>query len=199
MLQRVPLWLEQCERVVLYDLRGHGEAAGTSRLGAGEERDLLALIGRLGEGRCVLAGHSMGAVIAINAAASDDAAARNIAAVVAYGPYADFHASLRGRLRGVGMPTRPITDLALLWLRLRGVQPPAALQAALRMKAPLLVIHGRDDEMVGVDEARGIVAAARNAELLEIGGAGHLDAHLVDAAQHGEAVGAFVVRIGSAA
>lgn len=199
MLLRVPLWLELCERVVLYDLRGHGEAIGTSRLGDDEGRDLLALIERLGEGRCLLVGHSMGAVIAIDAAAAQDAAVRNIAAVVAYGPYADFHSSLRGRLRGVGMPARPITDLALLWLRLRGIRPPGALPAALKMNTPLLVIHGRDDEMVGIDEAMQIVVAGRNAELLEIAGGGHLDVHLVDAAQHDASVRAFVARIGSAA
>ena len=109
MLARIEPWDVLCDRLVLYDLRGHGETqGGPSRLGHGEERDLLALLERLGEGPVVLVGYSMGAVIAIEAAARA-AAPGGIIGVVAYAPYCDFHASLRRRMRCLPCmpPTRP--------------------------------------------------------------------------------------------
>ncbi|MDF3299263.1 alpha/beta fold hydrolase [Streptomyces tropicalis] len=52
-------------RVVRLDLRGHGESTGAgARSIGGPARDLLALLDHLGIDRCVLAGHSMGGMIA---------------------------------------------------------------------------------------------------------------------------------------
>src|SRR5262245_51553247 len=65
-LARVKPLLDLFDRIVIYDLRGHGDSIGSlSRLGQGEDADLLALLERLGDGHFVLIGHSMGAVIAI--------------------------------------------------------------------------------------------------------------------------------------
>src|SRR5690606_31743672 len=47
-LSRITPWLQWCDRVVLYDLRGHGEASdGITWLGFREDDDLLALLERL--------------------------------------------------------------------------------------------------------------------------------------------------------
>jgi pimeloyl-ACP methyl ester carboxylesterase len=175
MLAWVQPWRREFQRMIVYDLRGHGESTGPSRLGDGEERDLLALIERLGNDRIVLIGHSMGATIAIRAAASDDVAAKRVVGVIACSPYAEFHPSLQGRLRGGDYSARPLTDLALAWLRLRGIRPPGALPAAASVRLPTLVIHGSDDRMVPIDHARRIAAAA-GADLLEADHAGHRDA-----------------------
>ena len=68
-LARIEPWRTLCDRFVLYDLRGHGEATGGgSRLGHREDLDLLALLDRLGDSSIVLVGQSMGAGIAMFAA-----------------------------------------------------------------------------------------------------------------------------------
>lgn len=196
MLSRIGLWKKLVARIVLYDLRGHGEAeGGVSPLGAGEEADLLALIERLGEGRFLLVGHSMGAVIAMHAAARESEAAGRIAGIVAYGPYADFHASIKGRLRSGGFPTRPLTDLAMMWLRLRGIRHRELARDAATLRCPLLVVHGTEDEIAPFAHAEMIVDLAADAALHAVPGGGHLDAHAIDRAAHDEAVRGFVDRV----
>lgn len=194
MLGRLGPWRRAAARLVFYDLRGHGESDGPSRLGDGEDADLVALVDALGPGRYVHAGYSMGAVIAVGAAA-DERAAERVAGVVAYGAYTDFRASLDGRLRAARLPARPITDIAMAWLRLRGVRPPSALAAASVLPCPLLVIHGERDPVVPTAHAATIAGAAPDAVLHRSPGATHLDAHVADAAEHDRVVDGFLERI----
>lgn len=177
MLERVPFWRERASRVVLIDLRGHGEAqGGPSRLGAGEERDLAALLDRLGAQSILLEGFSIGGAIAVRAAAGDS---RVVAAVV-HGVVADFHRAVRGRLAARGHPTRPITDLALAWWRLIGLRFAAPAESAARLRAPLLVVHGADDPIAPPEEGRRLAAAAPRGRFLLVPAAGHGDAHRRD-------------------
>jgi len=176
---------ELAGRLVIYDRRGHGDATGVCRLGAGEDEDLLALLDTLGPCPVVLAGHGMGAVIAIGAAVQ---AGSRVGAVVAYAPYTDFHAWLRRRLALRRLPTRPLTDLALLGLAISGIRPPRVLPAVRRLACPLLVVHGADDRLSPVEQGRVIAEAAPHGELLVVEGAGHLDVHRVGGERHDEAV-----------
>ncbi len=193
MLARIEPWDALCDRLVLYDLRGHGETqGGLSRLGHGEERDLLALLERLGEGPVVLVGYSMGAVIAIEAAARA-AAPGGIIGVVAYAPYCDFHESLRRRMRSVNYPARPVTDLAILWLRLNGVRHRDLIREVSALGTPLLVVARTEDRLHGLEDARRIVEAATSATLHEQPGDRHSDPRVAD--EHDEAVRSFVTRL----
>ena len=193
MLARIEPWDALCDRLVLYDLRGHGETqGGLSRLGHGEERDLLALLERLGEGPVVLVGHSMGAVIAI-AAAARAAAPGGIIGVVAYAPYCDFHESLRRRMRSVDYPARPVTDLAILWLRLGGVRHRDLIRAVSALGTPLLVVARTEDQLHGLEDARRIVEAATSATLHEQPADRNSDPRVAD--EHDEAVRSFVTRL----
>ncbi len=196
-LQRIATFLPLVDRIVLYDLRGHGDAVGgASTLGDDEDNDLLALLEQLGTGPFVLVGHSMGAVIALNAALKAAGQREKIAGVIAYGPYCDFHVSLRGRLRDHGQPTRPLTDLSLLVHRLRGVQPLGVDPARIKsLDLPLLIVHGVNDLVSPLEHARAIAQAAPQAELIEVDDAAHTDAHIVDADGHDRAVRAFVERV----
>ncbi len=208
-LQRIEPFAPLVDRIVLFDLRGHGESTGgASRLGDGEEDDLLALLDRLDEGNngsFLVVGHSMGAVIALRATtkARDQTSGvgqppvnRRIAGVVLYAPYCEFHRSLQGRLRVNGLPSRPISDLALLVHRARGVKPASLDPKQLaRLDLPLLVIHGVDDQVAPLDHARRIAEAVPGATLIEIGGAAHTDAHHIDETRHDDAVRAFVARL----
>jgi len=196
MLARLDPWPALCRRIVLYDLRGHGDAeGGLSDLGHAEETDLLALLEHLGEGPFLLVGHSMGAVIAIHAAAAGHGVVKQIIGIVAYGPYCDFHRSLRGRLRTAGYPRRPMTDLAMLWFKVCGLRHKPTQQAAAALPCPLLVIHGTDDIVSPFAHAERLAAAAPDGLLHAVEGAGHLDAALVDEAGHEEVIGRFVGRL----
>lgn len=200
-LQRIEPFLPLVDRIVMYDLRGHGDAVGgASMLGQGEDVDLLALLERLGAGPFLLVGHSMGSVIAlraaVNAMGGSESGIGRIAGVIAYGPYCDFHRSLRGRLSVNGLPARPLTDLALLAHRVRGLRPPAVDPRQLAgLKIPVLIVHGVNDLVSPLEHARAIAGAAPNAELIEVDDAAHTDAHWVDRAAHDHAVRAFIERV----
>ncbi len=146
-LARLEPWADVCGRLVLFDLRGHGDAVGSpSRLGYKEEKDLIALLERLGGGRFVLVGTGLGAIIAIAAAAGPSAVRDRILGVVAAGIYRDFHWWFRDRLRARGLPTRPLSDLAMLWLRLRGLRFPDTEVEATALACPLLDLDGTDEQ-----------------------------------------------------
>lgn len=200
-LQRIDPFLPLVDRMVLYDLRGHGDSTGSaSTLGDGEDEDLRALLERLGDGPFLLVGHSMGAVIALRAATKavgqSSSVAQLISGLIAYGPYCDFHRSLQGRLHVNGLPARPLTDLALLIHRLRGVRPAGIAPQILQgLHIPLLVVHGVNDRVSPLDHARRIADAAAGATLIEVEDAAHADSHSVDAARHEESIRQFVARL----
>ncbi len=124
-LGRIKPWDERCGRVVLYDLRGHGEATGGgSRIGWGEHRDLLALLQRLGDGPFVLVGRGLGAVIARSAAA--EAPDAGITALALGGTFPGLRGWLRARLRSAGHPAGLLATLAMLWLQLAGIRDPGS-------------------------------------------------------------------------
>ena len=200
-LGRIQPFLPLVDRIVMYDLRGHGDSSGgLSRLGDDEHFDLLALIERLGGERFVLIGHSMGAVIAIHAALLE-CRGRNpesrIAGVIAYAPYCEFHVSLRGRLRVAGYPRRPITDLALAGLALTGIRPSNLRdQEIAEVKCPLLLIHGQDDIVTPIAHGRRLSSMCANVTLHEIAGANHTDAHVRDTQAHDAIVREFIATLG---
>ena len=196
MLSGIEMWLDRCDRIVLYDLRGHGEATGSpSRLGCNEDDDLLALLERLGHARLILVGRSMGAVIALAAAARQTSVRNRIAGVVVYAPYTSFHMTLRRRLRRDGVPARPITDLAMVLWRLRGLRHHNTSDDAQHLRCPLLVIHGSDDPIAPSSQGQQLAADAPDSQLHVVEGAGHSHAELIEGESHEELVRAFVKRI----
>lgn len=182
LLARAEPWRAEAARLVLYDLRGHGESTGASRLGDGEEEDLLELIDRLDAKRVRLVAHSMGATIALFAAArhETDERARRIERITATGIYRDVHTPIRGRLRIMRMPGRPITDLALLLLRVffKIRRRDVATLAAPTVRVPVQLIHGEADAIVPIADAQAIFASLGSraaSELHTIPNAGHQD------------------------
>ncbi len=136
MLTRIDPWLDHADRVVLYDRRGHGDATGgTARLGTDEHNDLMNLLERLGTRPVVLVGYGSGATVAIATAADVPGGLR----VAAYGVTTDAQTAFRDRLQTRGLPTRPLTDLAMFWLRLSGIQLRDVEQDKRRLQLPLLI------------------------------------------------------------
>ncbi|HWB20011.1 MAG TPA: alpha/beta fold hydrolase [Phycisphaerales bacterium] len=208
-LERVKAFLPHCHRVLMYDLRGHGEAkGGSSRLGDREQKDLIELLkasrrmdepSSSGE-RFVLAGHSMGAVICLAAAAEharlNDVETVDIAGVIAYGPYTKFHRSLIGRLKAAGLPARPMTDLALAWHGLTGVRPLSLRDEALRqVNCPVLIVHGGKDVVAPIEHGEHIASIVPGTVFELFLDAGHVDAHVKDVERHAQLIAEFFQRV----
>jgi putative redox protein len=159
-------------------LRGCGDSEGSFSL-RGWLDDLLAAVDHLvadeGVSGVWLAGFGTGGALSICAAAANPAV-RGVAALGAPADFDDWasnprrvleHAREVGLIRDPAFP--PSVDQWSRELReLRAVA--AAPQLAPR---PLLVVHGSDDDLVPVFDARVIVDAHGSAELRIVYGAGH--------------------------
>ena len=140
--------------VAALDLRGYGRSEGDhSSFGGREASDLRAwidaLAGRIGPAAGVAVwGRSMGAAIALRAAAEDP----RIAALVLESPYLDLEETLAALLRRFRLPlSRPLARLALARAEaLAGVSltRPRPLDLAPRVATPTLIIHGSDDQLI---------------------------------------------------
>ncbi len=190
-LTRVEPLLGSISRAVMWDMRGHGDAPGTCRLGTREVGDLRRLIAQVrgaGAEPCpsvVLLGWSLGAGVGIAASAeaddgdpADSREDQNVAAIIAEAPYRIAITPARNVLRGLGLPVGPGLRVAFWLLGIDfGVGPSwrgfdrAAHAARLRTK--LLVVHGDQDEVCPIDDAQAIAAACPGATLIEVRGGGH--------------------------
>ncbi len=178
--------------VLLFNLRAHGggeTASGGQQVTFGA-REVLDVRGALdwlqaekGIDRVGLVGFSMGAGLALMAAAQDSRAA----AVVADGTIRVLRDAIvgLGRLKGIpGFLVGPVA-LAMLWTAsLRAGTPiPAAnpIRWAGRVRCPVLFIHGEDDPFVSTASARRLAArVGASADLWIVPSAGHRDAYTRD-------------------
>ncbi|MFI4897334.1 MAG: alpha/beta hydrolase [Phycisphaerales bacterium JB059] len=177
-LTRLGAIVPLASRILMPDLPGNGEATGTCSLGTRESDDLRALIERVREDArpLIVFGWSMGAGIAIQAGAEG----APIDAIIAEAPYRLAKTPARNVLRNANLPhtANLAPALALLGLRF-GVGPRwrgfdrAALAGAL--SCPLLVVHGGDDEVCPLADAREITARASDATICEIERGRHND------------------------
>ncbi|MCB9846792.1 MAG: alpha/beta hydrolase [Phycisphaeraceae bacterium] len=171
-----------CSRIIAWDPPGLGEGAGRCALGAHEPGLLLELARRVRTDTdprrgIALYGWSMGAGISIAAAASATTEDR-IDAVIAESPYRRPWTPAHSVLRQAGYPYRvnaPIAFAALGWRLGMGARWGAFDRAPLarRLRCPLLVIHGSDDDVCPVSDARDIDRAASRSMLVIVDGAGH--------------------------
>jgi len=158
--------------VVAYDSRAHGDSSGDAcTYGFYEKRDLSRVVDELGSGPVVVIGSSLGAAVALQAAAEDS----RITAVVAAESFADLRTVATERApwffdRGVVSRAFVIAE-GLGSFRVDAVSPAAA---ARRIKAPVFVIHGTDDVETSAEHSRRIFAALGGERRLRlVAGAGH--------------------------
>lgn len=181
-LKRLAPVLPHAREVILWDLPGHGESPGPARMGTDEHRDLQRLLEIIAPGPdrppIVLFGWSLGAGVSIRAAA-ENAAAHDLRAVIAEAPYIHAPTPARSVIRLRGLPYRLNLPpaMALMGLRL-GVGPHwngfARDRHAKRLgPISLTVIHGTDDPVCPIADARTIADAAPNGRLITIPHAGH--------------------------
>jgi uncharacterized protein len=195
-LQRVGFVIDRASRVILWDLRGHGEAGGTSRLGTLEVDDLHDLMDKVaGDAPVILYGYSMGAGVSIWAAACDERPDRVIG-VIADGPYRWTREPVHALLLHNGLPSFPVLNtvhraLCVLIPRLRNSE---RAQFAARLRCPLLVLHGADDPVCPLNSALEVAQAAPESEFIIIPAGGHLNLHQTDAHRYHASVDDFIRR-----
>lgn len=188
--------------LLLPDLRGHGDSEGRhTSVGYLERLDLIGAtryLRELGYEKVGVLGVSMGAATAILAAAESEL----IDAVVADSAFAVLRHAVRegARLRGYPGPvTRPLAYLACrtaAW-RLRhplSASDPLGVVGAIAPR-PLFLIHGELDDLILVENARALYAAAGEPkELWVLPGVEHSAALEADREAYQERVQGFFQR-----
>lgn len=181
-LMRIHALAPHASRLILWDMRGHGEAPGLCRLGTREVDDLVALIDHLAEratDHLILYGWSLGAGVSVVAAARPDLKPR-IRAVIAEAPYRLPWTPARNVMRVRALPYRVNLPVAFAGLGLvLGAGPrwrrfDRAAHAA-GLQCPLLVIHGQMDQICPPEDGQAIAAAASDGTLASIADGGHND------------------------
>lgn len=183
-LARLPALLPHASRVLAWDPPGLGDAPNWPRgplsgwpMGTREHEIIRAMLERLGDQRpIVLFGWSAGGGISVVAAADHP----SIVGVIAEAPYRLAWTPAFRVLRLMRLPWRvngPVA-FALMGVRL-GVGPRwrgfDRAEHATRLRCPLLVIHGDEDEICPLDDGRDIATAAPAGALAVIAGGHHND------------------------
>lgn len=178
-LRRLPAWIDRSAFVVMPDLRGHGDAEGKTALGRQEGRDIVLLMNELAVerpgARFILVGHSMGAVVAIHAAALVAQNGPPIELVEAIGPYDTVATPLRARLHARGLPGGIYASVVLRLVRtLRGPEVLTSASAAA-LTCPLNVLADELDLVSPAADAQTIAARAAHATVRITHGVTHSD------------------------
>ena len=169
--------------VFTYDQRGCGGSTGEVTFGAREQDDLISVVAYLSSrpdvdgDRLGAFGFSMGGATALMTAAREP----RIKAVVADSAWSDVRAWLRPSVKdSLVHPRDRFTALSLKLAELRtGIDlddlRPVDVVGRISPR-PVLFVHGRADDVVGVAEAERNHGAAREPkELVLVSGAGHGD------------------------
>lgn len=164
---------EAGHNTLVVDQRAQGQSGGRAiTFGVRERYDCLDWIAyanaRFSSPPIILSGVSMGAATVLMAAGLDLPA--NVRAVVADCPYSSPEAIIAKVCGEMGLPPKfamPIVRLGgLIWGGF-DIRAAAPVDAVMRAKAPMLLIHGEDDRFVPCAMSREIAARAGNHIRLE--------------------------------
>jgi pimeloyl-ACP methyl ester carboxylesterase len=166
--------------VVAYDSRAHGESGGEAcTYGVLEKVDLQRVIDQLKPAPVIVMGTSLGAAVALQAAADDP----RIVSVVAAETFADLRTIVAERAPSF-LP-HGLIDSALERAARDGrfqIDDASPEAAAAHINVPVLLIHGAADVETPPDHSRRVFAALKTRkQLILVSGAGH------NASLHGEA------------
>jgi uncharacterized protein len=164
--------------VLAVDVRGHGANAreelpvSGGEFGADALAAFRAIIDRPEVTAAAIAGHSMGGIGAILAAAADP----RVAALVSTSAPADPYRLTRQTFRLAHLPLSDPIAYPLAWLTTRvfiqprghTVEAISATRAIARYNGPVLLAHGRADDVVPVAHLVRLERAARRARALQV-------------------------------
>jgi uncharacterized protein len=152
-----------------------GESEGdVCTYGVLERHDLSRALDQVGARAAVLVGASLGAAVALQAAAEDP----RVVGVVAAATFADLASVAHDRAPWFASSRQVREALRLVEVEGRfPVRYASALSAAERLRIPVLIVHGADDvETRPVHSGRVNAALSGPKQLLLVAGAGHGDA-----------------------
>jgi alpha-beta hydrolase superfamily lysophospholipase len=158
--------------VIAYDSRAHGESTGDAcTYGYYEKKDLGRVLDTVRATPIVVLGHSLGAAVALQAAAVDD----RISSVVAVETFSDLRTVARERALFVlteGMIANAFAEAeSRAAFIVNDVSPVAA---AARIRVPVLLVHGADDRETKPDHSRRVYDALTGPKrLIIVPNAGH--------------------------
>jgi alpha-beta hydrolase superfamily lysophospholipase len=188
--------------VLLFDLRGRGESdAAPNTLAGREVADVLAAVAyaraRMPEASVGIVGFSMGAAVALLAAAREP----HIAAVVADSPFTSAFEILVEQMQqsGAGAAALPLAALTDRLTAYRYGYSPSRVRpidAARQLSPrPLLLVHGSHDTLIPLAHAHRMFAAAHEPKELWIyEGVEHCGAYFADRCTYVERVSTFFNR-----
>lgn len=190
-LRRVPDLLPYVHSLILYDQRGQGDAqARTCHFGTTEVEDVLAILDQIEAPHgVVLFGSSMGAGVAMAAGHRDP----RIRGIIGNGANRHWQTPVRLRMKLYRYPTWPLLPLAglILHCRLPQLRHYDRAAHAAKLTCPLLLLHGSDDGICPLHEARQIAEAAPDAKLIIFQGGYHSGLAEHDAEQYQQALADF--------
>ncbi|MSR70060.1 MAG: alpha/beta fold hydrolase [Phycisphaerales bacterium] len=175
-LRRIHPWLGVSKCLWLVDLAGHGDAPeGATTLGVRDVDAVVTLahtlLGQSGDPsvarsaaptRLVLVGHSLGAAIAVRAAAQ--LPPTTLAGVVAIAPYESLKEPLANRLRARALPAVPFAQLAQHWLHALCGREKSVIEALTQLRANrvrTLLIASTQDTVVRFEHVQHIAQCAQ--------------------------------------
>ncbi len=170
-LRRINPWYGVSSSLLLVDLAGHGDAPdGPTTLGVRDVHEIVTLAHAVVASsdpaaarptRLLLVGHSLGASIALRAAAQ--LPPEFLAGVVAIAPYESLKEPLANRLRARALPATPFAQLAQLWLHAICGRERSVIDALTQLRTrnvSALLIAGAQDVVVRHEHVAHIALSA---------------------------------------
>jgi len=185
--------------ILMPDLRGHGmSGAGTYSFGLRERRDITGAVNWLraqgfDPAAVGLLGVSLGSSAVLGAAADGI----GVGAVVSDSGFARIEPVIRANWRREShLPNLMLPGVrqAVRWLFGYDLASSAPVDEVWKIRAPLLVMHGGQDEMIPVEHARLLAASAPDAELFIVPEAIHAGLYGIDPQAYTQRVGDFFDR-----
>lgn len=178
LLHMVPRVLAEGLNTVVFDARCHGLSdddgfASLPRF-AEDAEAVMEVLRRRGYGDIILLGHSVGAGAVLLVASRTP----NLRAVISLSAFSHPEPMMNGWLVERGIPLRPwggIINRGVEWFighRFNDIAPQTTVSL---VQAPLLLVHGEDDDVVPLRHLRVLADANPRATVLTLPGVGHND------------------------